>query len=358
MSMFGLYKNHPDFSEEQIRDALAGNLCRCTGYHSILEAARSLANYPSTDHLTGMEKEVIEFLETINPQKQTLELRHEKGLYLKPFTLSDALTLKHAYPDALIISGATDVALRQTKKKERLPVILDISDIRELRNFRYQGNNWVFGAGVTLESLKHWACERFRPLHDLLAVFGSKQIRNLATLGGNLGSASPIGDLLPLLMVTHATIEVQRTSSSRWIPIHDFIKGYRKTALNPDELITSVSIPEPGPEEIIRVFKVSRRTDMDISTVSAAFLLILQNDHIGQISIAYGGMAETPVRAVAIEEAMTGKPWNRKTIEEIQPRLKDYFHPISDARADAWYRSDVAANLLMKFYLSTLTPIS
>jgi xanthine dehydrogenase small subunit len=185
----------------------------------------------------------------------------------------------------------------------------------------------------------------------MLKVFGSLQIRNIATIGGNIGSASPIGDTLPFLFACKAIIKLQNLTSEREIPIEKFILGYRKTDIKEDELITSVEIPLIPQNTIIKTYKVSNRKDLDISTVSASFRLQLNNENkIEEIIIAYGGMAATIVRASETEIYLTGKSWERKTVEQALIILENEFSPISDARAEKEYRKLVCKNLLLKFW--------
>ncbi len=353
MSLFGLYKNHHQPSREIIEDALTGNLCRCTGYQPILEAAQEACKNQGKDHFSDQEKENIALLTSINENKETIEIRTPVQNYFKPFSLSEALRLRHEFPEAIVINGSTDVALRQTKKKEILKEILDLSAVEELKTWEENKSEFVIGAGLSLEQLKHYTAGKLPALHGILKVFGSLQIRNLATIGGNVGSASPIGDLLPLLFVHGAQVVLRSSFSERTLPIGTFITGYRKTVLHPDELITEIRIPKPGQNERIKSYKVSKRKDLDISTVSAAFRVLIRDGLVSEIFIAYGGMAATTKRAGKAEEFLRGKIWSRSVIEEAMPFIEEEFNPISDARSEAEYRRKVGKNLLLKFYVDT-----
>jgi xanthine dehydrogenase small subunit len=350
MSVFSLFKNHRMPDDTVIRESLAGNLCRCTGYQSILDAARSLRGMDDKDQFSTEEPAVINVLNQITRNQSALSLQSPGQFYLKPFRLKDALVLRKTYPDAIIVNGSTDVALRQTKKREKLGTFLDISDVRELKYIKNDLKNWSAGAGVSLEALKTWSEASLPSLHHILSVFGSTQIRNLATLGGNIGSASPIGDTIPLLLTLDAGIRVRSVENERLIPLVQFITGYRQTALTSDELITEIVIPKHGPDDIIRTYKVSKRTDVDISTVSAAFRLKLIHGVVSEIRIAYGGMAGQPKRVTTAEEFLAGKQWNRTVINEAMQHVQSFFTPVSDTRAGALYRSQVSGNLLLKFF--------
>ena len=352
MSLFALFKNSNNPSREVIEDALTGNLCRCTGYEPILEAARKSCT-DGKDHFSGKEKIILSMLNEISTRRETLEIRTEKQTYFKPFILAEALMLKKEYPEATLISGSTDVALRQTKKREFLPLILDISAIDELKTFRETGDEYILGAGLTIEQVKEITQKRIPSLHKILTVFGSLQIRNIATIGGNIGSASPIGDTLPVLFALGAKIKVRSSALERIIGIEDFITGYRQTAIRNDELITEILVPVPKDGVTIGSYKVSKRKDLDISTVTGAFRLKTQSGIVKEIVLAYGGMAATVKRALKTEKFLEGKKWTRETVEEAMNILSGDFTPLSDARAGAEFRKTVAANLLLKFYLET-----
>lgn len=356
MSLFGLYKNHHNPSREVIEDSLTGNLCRCTGYQPIIKAAEHACSCVDTDKFTAHEARIIALLGDINHDKTAIEIQTTACNYYKPFTLTDALRLRKLFPKALLISGATDAALRQTKKHEKLTDIIDISDVTELDYFVEEETIFRIGAGLSLEKLKALSSEKLPALHHILQIFGSLQIRNLATIGGNIGSASPIGDTLPILMAYKADVVLRSEFSERIVHIADFIEGYRETNIAPDELITAVLIPKPAASVTIRSYKVSKRKDLDISTVSGGFSVLLENGKVQKIILAFGGMADMPKRAAETEKFLIGKPWTRTTIEHAMKTLQGEFTPWTDARASAEYRSLVARNLLLKFYTETSTP--
>ncbi|MCX6269573.1 MAG: xanthine dehydrogenase molybdopterin binding subunit [Bacteroidetes bacterium] len=356
MSMFGLYKNHHNPSRETIEDALTGNLCRCTGYQPILEAAQKVCSGNGSDHFSQYESVVVEMLKEINAKTDTIEGRRGKQRYFKPFTLAEALNLRNRFPSATIINGSTDIALRQTKKKELLTGIIDLSGVGELCHAKEGKDAYILGSGLSMEKVRLFANERMPALFNILKVFGSLQIRNLATIGGNIGSASPIGDTLPLLIAYKAKIKVCSSVAERIIGIEDFITGYRKTDLKTDELITEIIIPKHDNDTTVFSHKVSRRKDMDISTVSAAFRLNLKDGIVHEITLAFGGMAATPQRSVKTENFLTGKTWSHDAVSAAMNVLDQEFTPISDARADAEYRKRVCRNLLMKFLVETTPP--
>lgn len=355
MSMFALYKKHPQPTRDIVLDSLTGNLCRCTGYSPIVKAALEACCHQGKDHFSPGEKEVYDTLMRIRQESVDIALSGGGQQYFLPQSLDAALFLRQIHPDALLVSGATDVALRQTKKAEHLPLILDLSALEELKQFDEDETHITFGAGMHLEAIRQLTRTSLPALHEMLGVFGSLQIRNIATLGGNVGSASPIGDTLPLLFAYGARVNlVNARGHMRTLPMEDFITGYRQTALQPDELIYSISIPRQNPDGIVRSYKVSRRKDLDISTVSAAFALQKNSDALVEnIVLAYGGMAAQTQRAVRAEKHLQGKTWSLSTVKEAMKMVEEEFSPLSDARAEAGARKIAASNLLLKFFQET-----
>ncbi|MCK9219855.1 MAG: xanthine dehydrogenase small subunit [Bacteroidales bacterium] len=351
MSLFVLFKNYSNPSLETVKDALTGNLCRCTGYQSIVQAALSACNQGSRDHFSIDEDRVVGILNDILENRDMLEINDDRQRYLKPFLLWSALKYLKMLPEATIFNGATDVALRQTQKGAFLKVLLDLSSVKELRYFREEEDRYRIGAGLTIEELKKATAGKLPAFHQMLQRFGSLQIRNLATLGGNLAGASPIGDTIPLLLAYKASVQLSTITASREIGIDKFLKGYHQTDLQPDELITEIVVPKTDGETKIAAYKVSKRNELDISTVSAAFRLKLKGNKVSEIILAFGGMAQLTIRAKKTERFVTGKVWSRSLVEGARHILDQEMTPISDARAEASFRISVAKNLLLKFYL-------
>ncbi len=353
MSLFSLYKNENDPAKESIEDALTGNLCRCTGYKPIIEAAAKACVNKGFDKFTQCEKQIVELLLQIKNQSTPLEIINEKQKYYQPKTIKEALELRKKIPDSVLVNGATDVALRVTKKHERLEEIIDLSAVEELKKCIKTESFIEFGAGINLEDVKKLVEKELPALFETLVVFGSRQIRALATLGGNVGSGSPIGDTLPVLMAYNAEIKLQSSAGERKVNMNNYILGYRKTERRPDEIITSVIIPKPSSKTIVKFYKISKRKDLDISTVSAGFSLTLNNKTVESISLAYGGMAAVTKLALKAEQYLTGKFWDRNNVEKAMELVAAEFTPISDARSSAEFRSIAAKNLLLKFWTET-----
>lgn len=350
MSLFSLFKNHKNPAREIIEDSITGNLCRCTGYQPILKAAQKACKEDNEDHFSGKEMETVALLKKISKKPVSVITSGQK--YFQPKTTGKVFNLLGDYPDAVIINGSTDIALRQTKKFEIIKEIIDLSAVDELKLFRESGREFIIGSGLSMESIKENLSDRLPAFTNMLNVFASKQIRNIATLGGNIGTASPIGDTLPLLMAYDTEIKLMSKTGERTVSIENFIKGYRKTALQKGEIIHSVVIPKPE-IKIIRFYKVSKRKDLDISTVSAGFRLKITNRKVADICLAFGGMAEIPKRASLTEKYLLNNEWSVENINEAANILKEEFKPISDARSGAEFRKMVAKNLLIKFYEET-----
>lgn len=353
-SMFALYKNHRNPAKEVVEDALSGNLCRCTGYRSIVDAALDACKVKDNDHFSRNKEQVIEKLDALYRNTETIVIQTGNHTYLKPFTMTEALKLRRENPDALMITGATDVALLKTKKHLHLPKILDLSGLDELKLILEDHHRIVIGAGTTMEEIREYCISRLPALAGILHVFGSLQIRNMATMGGNLMSASPIGDTLPLLIALHAKVRLLGNNKQRDLPVEDFITGYRQTDIHADELPALILIPKPKKNVIIRSYKLSKRTDLDISTVSACFRMVLTKENkVREIDIVYGGMADRPKRAAAAELVLKDELWSRALVERAANQLEKAFQPLSDARAAADTRMIMARNLLLRFWLET-----
>ncbi len=349
MSLFALYKNHHQPDRQTIDDALTGNLCRCTGYRPIVEAAAHACVHHGIDELSPTEEEITRLLRSIS--RESGRVHTAAQLYVQPTTVQEALAFKREHPDAVVVCGATDVALRVTKGHELLPIVLDLSLVDELKRIEDNGTALRIGAGVVLSDVQRDVARDFPALAQTLEVFGSLQIRNLATLGGNLGSASPIGDTLSALIPHRARVVLQNTTRTREVSLDEFVIGYRTTIREPDELITAVVLPKPEPHVLIRWYKVSKRRDLDISTVSAGFRLELDGEgRVNDVVLAYGGMAEKVQRASRAERFLLGRFWSRELVEQAMDVIDGDFTPITDARGSAEFRRVAARNLLLKFW--------
>ncbi len=352
MTLFALYKSRRKPSRSDIADVLAGNLCRCTGYEPILKAAAATCDGTGKDQFGVDESRIIGLLESISSEGISISAQGQR--YDQPATMNECLALKEKYPEAILVNGATDVALRVTKKFELLPHIIDCARVEELRIIARDDRTLTIGAGVRMSEVMESVKNDFPPLYEMLTVFAAQQIRNVATLGGNIGTSSPIGDTMPMLIAYGASVILKSRRGSRTVPADAFVRGYRKTDCRPDELIASVVLPRPSAASRVRTYKVSKRRDLDIATVSAAFRVDLNtNGTVNDITLAYGGMAECTKRSVSAETFLRGKPWERQHVEEARRLIDTDFNPISDVRGSAEFRRVAARNLLLKFWSET-----
>ncbi len=348
MSIFALYKSNAYPNRNDVVQNLSGNLCRCTGYEPILNAALEVCSNLQPDHFDANEKSVVKTLEEIKRKQASVTVTVKSQTYYLPETLLEALEIKESNPTVKIINGATDTAIRQNKFHEYLEEILDISGVAEVKTLSKQPTGFYIGAGVTIETLKVFATKNIPTILPMLNVFASHQIRNVATIGGNLATASPIGDLIPLLMAHCARVELVSSNGSRWVEVQEFITGYRKNCLKGNELVKGIFIPKIDENVVIKSEKISTRHQLDISTVSLCARIEIEMDAVKSIILAYGGMAEIPKRAHKTEAFLHGKTIKRETIEKAMKFIPDDFAPISDARASLDYRLTAAKNLLLK----------
>jgi len=354
MSLFALYKNSNEIDEAQIDDYLTGNLCRCTGYRPIVDAAKIIAVADKKDVFSENETATLALFKEMEILEAVV-INTSTQVYLQPKTIEAFIAQKIKAPEALLVNGATDVGLMVTKQRKLLTNIIDISRIPDLTSIEESEKEITYGAGLDLESLRTHSEEVFPALFDMLTVFGSRQIRLIGTLGGNVANASPIGDLPPVLMAYKATIKLAGKDGFRTLPISEFITGYRTTDLKNDELIYAVIIPKETSNTQYKSYKISKRKDLDISTVSGGFRLALNaKNEVEDLVLFYGGMAATTKNADSATAFLIGKSWTRDHVEQAMELIKTEFTPISDARASAAGRTVMAANLLLKFWTDTI----
>jgi xanthine dehydrogenase small subunit len=359
MSLYALWKNNVHPSRADIEEALSGNLCRCTGYQPILRGVE--AAYASYDPLFEADEDRGRLGVLKDLSENSLELATAGQRYYRPATLNEALATRFSHPNALIVNGGTDIALRVTKKFETLAEILDISGVKELRGWSVEKGSLRLGGGMTINDLGETdtyssavGSDNFSTLHRFVRLFGSQQIRNLATIAGNISTASPIGDTIPLLIALRAVVEVQSVNGSRSIAVEDFITGYRTTARRSDELITAIHLPPVDKGEKIYWYKVSRRPDVDIAAVSGAFRITLDDDlRVVEVILAFGGMDARARRAKKAEAVLKDKTWSEENVRRAMQSVEAEFRPLSDVRGSAVFRILAAKNLLLKCWLAS-----
>ena len=355
MSMFALGKNitHPD--KEEINEALAGNLCRCTGYRPIVEAAQKMYDDVTPDSFSLEQEATIARLKEIQPQQQA-ELTDGSKRCFNPTSIAELATLLEQYPDARLLAGGTDLALEVTQFHRELKTLVYISDIPELKQIRVTEQQIELGASASLSSCYQTLNNDYPDFGALLHRFASLQIRNQGTLGGNIGNASPIGDSPPALIALGAKLVLRKGQSNRTIDLQDYFIDYKVTDQQPGEFIESVIVPRAAENGEFRCYKISKRIDDDISAVLGCFNLKISNGVIESARIAFGGMAAIPKRASHCEQALTGAPWTMATIEQARQDLQQDFSPISDFRATREYRMLVATNMLTRYFIEIETP--
>ena len=337
----------------QLDAALCGNLCRCTGYRPIREAGEKVAGSCPRDRFA-------EGLEKAAPGPMGVAYSAGPQRFVTPTTLGELWDVLEANPAARLVVGGTDLSLDITKRYAEPTLLVSLEGLKELRGIRElpDGGAWL-GACTFLTDVEAWARGRSAPLERTLRYFGARQIKNRATVGGNLCTASPIGDLAPVFMALGARFVLVSRAGERRVPAEDFFLAYRKTALGPREVLAAVELPRLPAGARVASYKVSKRRELDISAVSAAFYVEL--DAAGAVAVArlaYGGMAATPARARSAESAILGHPWNLEAVAAAADELGHDFTPMSDHRGSAVYRLLVARNLLRGFHDETLvTPV-
>ncbi|MFK0089501.1 xanthine dehydrogenase small subunit [Pseudomonas sp. NPDC090755] len=355
MSLFALQKNSdaPDLHKAQ--EALAGNLCRCTGYRPILAAAEQACCQACPDQFDNGEAQTIARLKAIAPS-ETGELNSGDKRCLVPLTVADLADLYGSHPEARLLAGGTDLALEVTQFHKTLPVMIYVGNVAELKRIERQGECLEIGAATPLTDCYDALSHEYPDFGELLHRFASLQIRNQGTLGGNIGNASPIGDSPPLLIALDAQIVLRKGQSTRTLALEDYFIDYRITARQESEFIEKIIVPKAREGWTFRAYKVSKRLDDDISAVCAAFNLRIENGVVQAARIAFGGMAAIPKRARACEAALVGKPWNQASLERACQALGEDFTPLSDFRASKEYRLLGAQNLLRKYFIELQTP--
>jgi xanthine dehydrogenase small subunit len=350
MSMYALFESEREPpTRPRIDDVLSGNLCRCTGYRPIVEAI-GRAYELGTAAGAGARAALVEQLRALSSD-EGLDVEHDGKRFLSPRTLDDLTAFLAAHPEASLVAGATDLGLLLTKEHRALPLVVSVNEVPELRAVKDTGGHLELGAAVTYADALGPLTAHHPELGGLLRRLGSKQIRNVGTVGGNVANASPVGDMPPALLALDASLVLRRGAERRELPLSEFFLGYRKTALRPGELLERIRIPRAPPGRRFRVYKVAKRFDQDISGVCGAFAVELVGDRVRSARVAFGGVAAVPMRAAGAEAALTGKPWGEPAIEAAITALRTELAPISDMRASATYRRLVAANLLRRFWL-------
>ena len=365
MSLYAAYVS-PDEGERNVDDLLAGNLCRCTGYGPIVQAAKralSAAPHPRVQ-ARGRAPSPLP-MESAGRGTVALALDHPDGKLFAPTTLDELVRLAARYPAATILGGATDVGLWVTKQMREVPVVISTRHVDALRAHGVRTREYRMGDTTTLSYYRIGAAATYAEcigglvgyhpgIGELVRRLGSEQVRNVGTVGGNIANGSPIGDMPPALIALNSDIVLNGPQGQRRLPLKDYFLAYGKQDRKAGEVVEALWVPIGQPNDTrLRCYKISKRFDQDISAVCGCFRLTIESGTVASARVAFGGMAAIPKRATAVETALEGKPWTMATVEAALPEFAADFQPISDMRASAGYRLQVARNLLVRYFHET-----
>ena len=356
MSLYGLWLAEPNPTVAQIETALQGNLCRCTGYAPIIKAGLAMSSYAdvSADALRAQREAMKARVQALN-NGETVDIGAGKNRIIVPGSVDELARIYAENPTGTLVSGATDVGLWVTKFMRDIGPVIYIGHLQDLHSIEEDEGELVLGAGVTYTEAEGAIGRHFPQLSELWSRIGGWQVRNAGTIGANIANGSPIGDTPPPLIALGAHVILRKGNERREVRLRDFFIAYGKQDRQPGEFVESIRIPYLPNGEKLACYKVTKRKDEDISALCGAFRVFVNDDgNVGMVRIAFGGMAATPKRAVAVEEALIGKPWTAATIEAALPAFAVDYQPLTDMRASAEYRLLAAQNLLRRFHLETV----
>ena len=351
MSMFSMFKNNVITNKENIDEHLAGNLCRCTGYNSIYLATKNMYSYGKSDHFSKNEKKLINKLKSIKDKDVTIDFLDKK--FFIPTSLNSLKENIDQSKNYNFLSGGTDLALEVTKKRKSLDSIIYLGNNKDLKYTKVINDNIVIGSATPINDTLKTLDKYYPSIKKMYMRYGSSQIRNVATIGGNIANASPIGDSAPALISLDTSLIIEG-KKTRIIKLKDFFISYKKTVLEKNEFLKEIIIPLHK-DTVFKCYKISKRFDDDISAVFMAINMKIKDEIIKKISITCGGMADIPKSAINTEKFLKRKKYNFKNILLAKEYLSKDFSPISDMRASKNYRKVVSENLLEKFYYETTT---
>ena len=345
MALFSMFKKYSNFKEDLIKDSISGNLCRCTGYKPIIKAAKNLKSQNRIDHFSKNIKNTIKLIKKIN--NKSIKIYKNDKKYFAPRYVQELKKILKRNININFMSGGTDLSLNITKERKDINSIIYMNSINELNYIKNNSKYIEVGASTPLIDLEYYIKKYYPDFTKILKRYGSPQIRNVGTVAGNIATASPIGDCLPLLLSLNAQVVLQGAKKTQILFLDSFFISYRKTKLKKGQFIHSVRIPL-FKKNTFKAYKVSKRFDDDISSVCAAFNLEIVKNKIENVRIAYGGMAAIPKRAIFCEKVLLKSMVNEETFNKAKVALEKDFKPISDMRASGSYRMEVAKNLLEK----------
>ena len=357
MSLYGAYLNKEKLDRDRLNDLLAGNLCRCTGYGPIIEAGLQMKDLPESEQQAqrlAEEKKLLASLKNLD----SLHLKFKDFQYFAPTTSDELAQLYVAHPDATIVAGATDVGLWVTKQHRKLQTIIEIGKISDLKQVTRDDDKVVVGAGVSCAQFETLLTDIYPDFAELMRRFGSNQVRQAGTIGGNVANGSPIGDSMPALIALEAKVTLRKGKERRELTLEDFFISYGKQDRKPGEFVESLSFAVDEKPERLRCYKISKRFDQDISAVCGCFYIRTEEQVIKDVRLGFGGMAGIPQRAKNAEQALLGRTWDWETIETSARALAKDFTLLTDARGSAKYRMQVAQNLLRKYFHESQNPLT
>ncbi len=335
-----------------LRTGLTGNLCRCTGYLPILEAGLAVdhASVPSLEDRYPSQEMGLELADRA---ALPIRVEHDGRVFFSPVNLGDAIAFRAQHSGSLIVAGGTETGLARNRSGSEPPHLLSLSRISELRKITQERGLLSVGATVSWTDLQEFVRDRLPLLHALTERFGSPQIRNAGTLVGNIAFGSPVADSLCLLLVMQAELEVAGPGGMRRVQVDGFHMGPRQTSLAPEELITRVIIPLPAANELVKLYKISKRKEIDTSTFRAAIRIEERGGLIRAAAIAFSGVGPTAVRLPRTESFLVGQPFSEPTFRRAGELARSEVEPISDVRGSSEYRLRLAENVLLKFFHET-----
>ncbi len=342
-------KENKEITEKRAQNFLTGNLCRCTGYAPIVEAATKI-DLKAYNELSEryFDASFIKKMKTI--KSDSLVIAGAEHNIILPSSLEEALLLKEIEPTLKIVAGNTDLGVLVNKGKANFNDVMSLIHIKDLSQLSLKDGLISVGATVTLSQFEDFIEDKIPSFKNLLHIFASPQIKNQGTIIGNVLNGSPIGDTIPFLMVMDSQVVIDSTKGERIVDLKDFYLGYKSLNLRPNEIVTRINIPLLQKKEHLKLYKVSLRKDLDISATSFAGLIFIDQNKIKKIRIAYGGVGPVVTRLFAIEKMLEGNEFSAELFQSVALKLQDYINPISDLRASREYRLLLAKNFLLKFY--------
>jgi xanthine dehydrogenase small subunit len=358
MSLTALHENSaPDasFTLHEIYDALSGNLCRCTGYKPIIDAAKAMKSYPGSVKAEIWSPRGANEAVTAG-SSDSIGTKNLEGQTWSPATEEELKALLASHSDARIVAGATDLALEVTQMNRHIEKLISIGQIASLKQTHETAEHITIGAAATYSEVEQLLSAHFPEFAQLLQRLGSRQVRNHGTIGGNIANASPIGDTPPILIALSAEIELASKNGQRWVALDSFYLDYKKTILSAGEYVRAIRIPRLKSTQSLKVYKISKRIEDDISAVLMAINISVKDQKIASVRTGFGGMAAIPKAGAKIETALLGKPLTVETFRAAGKQVDQDFSPFSDVRASSRYRIQVTQGLLEKCALELLNP--